>query len=152
MFKKVKACNIDTVVVGYNAGWKQKSDMGKKNNQKFVQIPFHKLIVAIENKCVKEGIRFLKQEESYTSKASFLDKDSVPAWSKDDRTHYRFSGKRINRGLYQSRAGICIHADINGALNTLQKSKVVQLDDNLKVKTPILLEVQKRKAVASRIA
>ncbi|WP_165690490.1 RNA-guided endonuclease TnpB family protein, partial [Bacillus wiedmannii] len=152
LFKKVKACNIDTVVVGYNAGWKQKSDMGKKNNQKFVQIPFHKLIVAIENKCVKEGIRFLKQEESYTSKASFLDKDSVPAWSKDDRTHYRFSGKRINRGLYQSRAGICIHADINGALNTLQKSKVVQLDDNLKVKTPILLEVQKRKAVASRIA
>ncbi|TKI19492.1 IS200/IS605 family element transposase accessory protein TnpB, partial [Bacillus cereus] len=56
LFKKVKECSVDTVVVGYNAGWKQKSDMGKKNNQQFVQIPFHKLIAAIENKCIKEGI------------------------------------------------------------------------------------------------
>ncbi|WP_242239405.1 RNA-guided endonuclease TnpB family protein [Bacillus cereus group sp. BfR-BA-01309] len=152
LFKKVKECSVDTVVVGYNAGWKQKSDMGKKNNQTFVQIPFHKLIAAIENKCVKEGIRFLKQEESYTSKASFLDKDPVPVWFKEGKAHYRFSGKRITRGLYQSKAGTCIHADINGALNTLGKSRVVQLDENLKVKTPILLEVQKRKAVASRIA
>ncbi|MFC9417189.1 RNA-guided endonuclease TnpB family protein [Bacillus mobilis] len=152
LFKKAKEFDIDTIVVGYNAGWKQKSDMGKKNNQKFVQIPFHKLIAAIENKCIKEGIRFFKQEESYTSKASFLDKDPVPVWSKEDRTHYHFSGKRMTRGLYQSKAGTCIHADINGALNILQKSKVVQLDDNLKVKAPILLEVQKRKAVALCIA
>ncbi|MFH7833525.1 RNA-guided endonuclease TnpB family protein [Bacillus luti] len=152
LFKKAKEFDIDTIVVGYNAGWKQKSDMGKKNNQKFVQIPFHKLIAAIENKCIKEGIRFFKQEESYTSKASFLDKDPVPVWSKEDRTHYHFSGKRMTRGLYQSKAGTCIHADINGALNILQKSKVVQLDDNVKVKAPILLEVQKRKAVALCIA
>jgi len=152
LFKKVKAFGIDTVVVGHNARWKQKSDMGKKNNQTFVQIPFHKLIAAIENKCIKEGIRFLKQEESYTSKASFLDKDRVPVWSKEDRTHYLFSGKRMTRGLYRSKSGRCIHADINGALNILKKSRVVELDENLKVRTPILLEVQKRKAVASRIA
>ncbi|MED0996062.1 transposase [Bacillus mobilis] len=152
LFKKVKEFDIDTIDVEYNAGWKQKSHMWKKNNQTFVQIPFHKLMAAIENKCVKEGIRFLKQEESYTSKASFLDKYPVPVWAKDDRTQYRFSGKRITRGLYQSKAGTCIHADMNGALNTLRKSRVVELDDNLKVKTPILLEVQKRKAVASRIA
>jgi len=152
LFKKVKEFDIDTIVVGYNAGWKQNSHMGKKNNQKFVQIPFQKLIAAIENKCVKEGIRFFKQEESYTSKASFLDKDPVPVWSKDDKTQYRFSGKRITRGLYQSKAGTCIHADINGALNTLKKSGVVELDGNLKVKTPILLEVQKCKAIALCIA
>ncbi|PKJ53844.1 RNA-guided endonuclease TnpB family protein [Bacillus sp. SN10] len=152
LFKKVKEFDIDTIVVGYNAGWKQKAHMGKKNNQTFVQIPFHKLMAAIENKCVKEGIRFLKQEESYTSKASFLDKDPVPVWAKDDKMQYHFSGKRITRGLYKSKAGICIHADINGALNTLKKSGVVELNDNLKVKTPILLEVQKRKAIASRIA
>ena len=152
LFKKVKEFDIDTIVVGYNAGWKQKSHMGKKNNQTFVQIPFEKLMAAIENKCIKEGIRFFKQEESYTSKASFLDKDPVPVWSKDDKTQYRFSGKRITRGLYQSKAGTCIHADINGALNTLKKSGVVELDGNLKVKTPILLEVQKRKAIALCIA
>ncbi|WML38109.1 transposase [Neobacillus sp. OS1-2] len=152
LFKKVTELNIDTIVVGYNAGWKQEVDMGKKNNQKFVQIPFRKLISAIENKCLKEGIRFLKQEESYTSKASFLDRDAIPVWSKDDKTNYHFSGKRINRGLYQSKSGKCIHADINGALNTLRKSEVIKLYENLKIKTPILLEVQKRKAVASRIA
>jgi IS605 OrfB family transposase len=148
LFKKVKEFNIDTIVVGYNAGWKQESDMGKKNNQQFVQIPFRKLISAIENKCLKEGIRFKKQEESYTSKASFLDRDTLPVWSKDDKINDHFSGKRITRGLYRSKTGICIHADINGALNTLRKSGVVELVEKLKVNNPILLKVQKRKAVA----
>ncbi|OLO38797.1 transposase [Alkalihalophilus pseudofirmus] len=148
LFKKVKKLNIDTIVVGYNASWKQESDMGKKNNQQFVQIPFHKLISAIENKCLKEGIRFFKQEESYTSKASFLDRDTIPVWSKNDKKNYSFSGKRIHRGLYRSKTGPCIHADINGALNILRKSEVVELDENLKIKTPIKLGVQKRKAVA----
>ncbi|MBJ8096491.1 transposase, partial [Bacillus cereus] len=78
--------------------------------------------------------------------ASFIDKYPIPVWSKDDMTHYRFSGKRMTRVLSQSKAGTCIHADINGALNTLKKSRVVELDENLKVKTPILLEVKKRKA------
>ncbi|WP_449354816.1 RNA-guided endonuclease InsQ/TnpB family protein [Virgibacillus natechei] len=148
LFKKAKALNIDTVVVGYNVGWKQASRIGKKNNQKFVQIPFHKLISAIENKCLKEGIRFVKQEEGYTSKASFLDKDMIPVWSKNDKSNYAFNGKRINRGLYRSKTGQCIHADINGALNILRKSEIVELNEDLKVKTPIKWEVQKRKAVA----
>ncbi|WP_062105622.1 RNA-guided endonuclease TnpB family protein [Bacillus niameyensis] len=148
LFKKVKELNIDTIVIGYNAGWKQESNMGKKNNQKFVQIPFHKLISAIENKCLKEGVRFVEQEESYTSKASFLDRDTIPVWTKKDKSNYTFSGKRITRGLYRSKTGQCIHADINGALNTLRKSEVMELDENLIVKTPVILKVQKRKAVA----
>ena len=148
LFKKVKELNIDTIVISYNAGWKQECDMGKKNNQKFVQIPFKKLISAIENKCLKDGIRFKKQEESYTSKASFLDRDMIPVWSVNDKSNYSFSGKRINRGLYRSKTGRCIQADINGALNILRKSEVVELDENLQVKTPIIMEVQKRKAVA----
>ena len=85
LFKKVKELNIDTIVVGYNEGWKQKVNIGKKNNQNFVQIPFNKLMSAIENKCLKEGIRFVKQEESYTSKASFLDQDELPVWCVDDK-------------------------------------------------------------------
>ena len=84
----MKEFDIDTIVVGYNAGWKQNSHMGKKNNQKFVQIPFQKLIAAIENKCVKEGIRFFKQEESYTSKASFL-----------DRIRFQFGLRMIRRNI-----------------------------------------------------
>ncbi|WP_043930381.1 RNA-guided endonuclease TnpB family protein [Bacillus sp. EB01] len=148
LFKKVKGLTIDTIVVGYNAGWKQECKMGKKNNQTFVQIPFNKLISAIENKCMKEGIRFRKQEESYTSKASFLDKDRIPVWLENDKSTYTFSGKRITRGMYRSKAGQCIHADINGALNTLRKSEVVDFHETINVKTPTVLKVQKRKAVA----
>lgn len=148
LFKKAKELHIDTFVVGYNAGWKQHSDMGKKNNQQFVQIPFNRLISAIENKCLKEGIRFVKQEESYTSKASFLDKDEIPVWSKEDKKTYFFSGRRITRGLYLSKTGACLHADINGSLNILSKSNVIELTYPLKIKEPIRIEVLKRKAVA----
>ena len=151
LFNKVKALNIDTIVIGYNEGWKQKSTIGKKGNQKFVQIPFTKLIAAIENKCIKEGIRFLKQEESYTSKACFLDRDYLPVWG-EKKKNYTFSGKRITRGLYQSKTGPCIHADINAALNILRKSEIIEIPEKIKIKTPIKLTVQTRKAVARRIA
>ena len=134
--------------MGYNAGWKQKADLGKKSNQNFVQIPFAKIISAIENKCLKEGIRFVKQEESYTSKASFLERDEMPVWSKDDKNTYQFSGQRITRGMYRSKSGKQIHADINGSLNILRKSGLVELPITLNIKNPIKLKVQKRKAVA----
>lgn len=148
LFKKAKKLTIDNFVVGYNAGWKRHSDMGKKNNQQFVQIPFNRLISAIENKCLKDGICFVKQEESYTSKASFLDKDEIPVWSKVDKKTYFFSGKRITRGQYLSKTGTCLHADINGALNILSKSNVIGLTNPVKIKEPIRIEVLKRKAVA----
>ncbi|AOM82290.1 RNA-guided endonuclease InsQ/TnpB family protein [Salisediminibacterium beveridgei] len=148
LFKQIKRLNVDTVVMGYNAGWKQESHLGKKNNQEFVQIPFHRLISAIENKCLKEGIRFVKQEESYTSKASFLDNDDIPVWSKGGNTMYSFSGKRLYRGFYRCENGQCIHADINAALNILRKSQVAEWDEKTKIKTPMIIDVQKRKAVA----
>lgn len=148
LFKAVKKLNIDTVVVGYNTGWKQESDLGKMNNQNFVQIPFNKLISAIENKCLKEGIIFKKQEESYTSKASFLDGDNLPVWKKDDKSYYRFSGRRITRGMFLSKNGTGLHADINAALNILRKSAVVEFTSTLKVNQPTKMKVQKRKVVA----
>ena len=148
LFKQVKQLNIDTIVIGMNEGWKQHVNLGKKTNQNFVQIPFAKLLAAIENKCLKEGIRFVKQEESYTSKASFLDRDVLPTWHKEDTTKHAFSGRRINRGQYRSRSGRCIHADINGALNILRKADVVEISDILAIKNPILLYVQTCKNVA----
>ena len=148
LFKKAKEINVDTIVVGYNAGWKQESNLSKKNNQNFVQIPFSKLISAIENKCLKEGIRLVRQEESYTSKASFLEQDEIPVWSKGDKKTYYFSGERITRGMYRCNNGNQIHADINGALNILKKSGIVELSSSFRVKNPIKLNVQKCKAVA----
>ena len=72
------------------------------------------MIAAIEN----TGLRFLKQEERYTLKASFLDKGLIPVWSKNDRNPYHFSDKRITQGLSKSKTSTFIHADVNGALNT----------------------------------
>ena len=102
--------------------------MGKVNNQNFTQIPFGKLREKLEYLCMFYGIGFIKQEESYTSKASFFDQDKLPIYSADNPQKYKFLGKRIKRGLYQQSNGLLLNADVNGALNILRKSKVVSLD------------------------
>lgn len=94
--------------------------MGKKNNQTFVQLPLYKLILNITYRAERCGIRVIKREESYTSKASFLDNDVIPTFGKNDE-EYKFSGKRIKRGLYKAADGTIINADLNGSANILRK-------------------------------
>lgn len=71
------------------------------------------------------GIQVELQEESYTSKASFLDQDSIPVYKPDDDTKYTFSRKRFGRRnrLYRTKDGKIICADINGSYNILRKCK-----------------------------
>ena len=122
------ANNIGTLVVGYNEIFQRSSNIGKANNQNFVNIPYGKLRDKLEYLCKLNSIEFLKQEESYTSKASFFDKDDIPTYNANNQQSYNFSGKRIHRGLYKTANGYTFNADINGALNILNKSKVVCLD------------------------
>lgn len=119
--------NIGNIVCGYNETFQRSSNLGKKNNQSFTHIPFGKLREKIEYLCNLYGITFIKQEESYTSKASFFDKDNIPLYNDDNPKKYVFSGKRIKRGLYKTKDGKLLNADVNGALNILSKSKVVDL-------------------------
>ena len=77
--------------------------------------------------CELNGIVFVKQEESYTSKASFWDDDDIPVYDADSPQKYRFSGNRIHRGLYKTASGKTLNADVNGALNIMRKSNVVSL-------------------------
>lgn len=112
--------NIDTIVIGQNKEWKQDINIGKRNNQTFVQIPVFKFIKQLLYKSENVGIKVILQEESYTSKASFLDLDEIPIYEKNK--HYEFSGKRIKRGLYKSANGIIINADVNGAYNIMKKA------------------------------
>ena len=95
--------NIDTIIIGKNIGWKQKSELGKKNNQNFVQIPHRILIQLLTYKAEAKGIQVMTHEESYTSKASFLDEDEIPTYQSGNQINYIFSGKRITRGLYRSK-------------------------------------------------
>ena len=120
--------NIGTLVCGYNETFQRNSNIGKANNQTFVNIPFGKLREKLEYLCKLYGLRFVEQEESYTSKSSFFDMDILPKFEADKPQTYSFSGKRIKRGLYQTSKGYILNADVNGALNILRKSNVVDLE------------------------
>lgn len=118
---------IGNIVIGYNDGFQENPNLGRVNNQKFVMIPFGRLKSRIEYLCEQYGIKFIQQEESYTSKASFFDDDEMPKWNPQNPVQGCFSGKRIYRGLYQTAIGYTFNADVNGALNILRKSNLVDL-------------------------
>jgi len=114
----VKFClqnELNTLVVGYNEQWKQGVNIGRVNNQNFVQIPYFKVIQMLTYKCEKHGINFKTNEESYTSKCSFLDNEEITK-------HDVYKGKRIKRGLFQSANNTLINADVNGSYNILKKA------------------------------
>lgn len=136
--------DIGTLVVGYNETFQQSSNIGKTNNQTFVNIPYGKLREKLEYLCRLNNIVYMKQEESYTSKASFWDKDTIPVYNADNPKQYVFSGKRIHRGLYRCANGKTLNADVNGALNILNKSSVVDLTvlySRGEVDTPIRIRI-----------
>ena len=118
---------ISTLVIGHNKNWKNKINIGKVNNQNFVSIPFSKIIDIIKYKTEDLGIKCIEQEESYTSKASFLDNDNIPTFNEDENQKYTFSGKRISRNLYKTKNNQIIDADLNGALNIMKKANVEML-------------------------
>ena len=119
--------DIGDLVIGYNQSFQNKTNLGKKNNQIFTQLPFGKIREKLEYLCKRYNINYILQEESYTSKASFFDNDDLPIYNADNPQTYKFSGKRIKRGLYQTKNNYLLNADCNGALNILRKSKVVDL-------------------------
>lgn len=113
--------NIGTIVAGYNEDFKRSPNLGKANNQNFVQIPLGDLREYLSFLCERYGIHYIQQEESYTSKSSYLDKDELPVYKAEQPYTGSFSGKRIYRGLYRSSDGTILNADVNGAANILRK-------------------------------
>jgi putative transposase len=113
----VKFClqnELNTLIIGYNELWKQEINIGKRNNQNFVNIPYYKLIQMLTYKCQKYGINLITHEESYTSKCSFIDNEDI-------KKHEEYLGKRIKRGLFKSYNEILINADVNGSYNIMKK-------------------------------
>lgn len=114
--KIIKLCkekNIGKIYIGYNKNWKQQINIGKKNNQTFVNIPYEKLIFMLKYKGQEIGIQVNNIQQSYTSKCSFLDNQQICK-------HEVYLGKRIKRGLFKSNTNIFINADINASLNILK--------------------------------
>ena len=123
--------NINNIVIGINEGWKNEINIGKKNNQNFLNIPHSLLIQYIEYKSKLSGLNCILQEESYTSKVDSLVLEDLPVYGEysdkkisktiNPLTNIKYLGKRIKRGLFQSSSGKLIHSDINGSLNILRK-------------------------------
>ena len=113
---------ITDLIIGHNKKWKQGANLGRKVNQNFVSIPFNRFIDMLSYKCELEGISVHIIDESYTSKASFLDRDFIPDFKPADLNKHKFSGRRKYRGLYKSKNfAIPINADVNGSLNIMRK-------------------------------
>ena len=110
---------IETVFIGKNKNWKQELPFGKVVKQRFAYLPYETFIEQLRYKCQLRGISVISQEESYTSKASFLDSDEIPVYGEVENP--RFSGRRIKRGLYRSSNGRLINADVNGSYNIMKK-------------------------------
>jgi IS605 OrfB family transposase len=123
--------NIGTIVLGYNLNQKKSINIGKQNNQNMAMIPLMKLRQKLESKCELLGIKLIKQEESYTSKASSIDLDIIPVYEKENNENYVFSGKRIVRGLYKTSNNQLLNADLNGAINILRKYTTSKLNFDL---------------------
>ena len=103
---------VKVLVIGWSPGFKDSVNLGKVNNQKFAMIPHARWRDQLIYKGSAAGILVITKEESYTSKASFLDQDFIPTWGKGDRQGWKPSGKRVKRGMYESADGILIHADV----------------------------------------
>ena len=112
---------INTIIIGHNKCWKQEINIGKRNNQNFVSIPFNVFISMISYKATLEGINVKIVEESYTSKCSFLDNERICK-------HESYKGRRTKRGLFKTSSGKTINADINGAFNIIRKSAKESFD------------------------
>ncbi|MBD2125961.1 IS200/IS605 family element transposase accessory protein TnpB [Microcoleus sp. FACHB-1] len=113
--------NISTLVIGKNENWKQEINIGKVNNQNFTSVPHARFIEMLTYKASLVGIKVILTLESYTSVASFLDGDFLPAYGSPEAKTAKFSGRRVKRGLYKSKIGVKFNADVNGSYNIIRK-------------------------------
>lgn len=113
---------IETVFIGKNTNWKQRLPFGKAVKQRFAYLPYETFVEQLRYKCQLRGISVIIQEESYTSKASFLDNDNIPVYGETENP--KFSGRRIKRGLYRAGSGQLINADVNGSYNIMRKGLI----------------------------
>jgi IS605 OrfB family transposase len=124
-----KEHDVGTIVIGYNESWKTRSKLSKAVNRRFIPLPFYKLIESIKYKAILCGINIIVQEESYTSKCSALDNESIEfhlnydgvrnpsIQGKDGKIHKHYGQ------FYSYKSDKYIHSDVNGAYNIGRKGK-----------------------------
>ena len=127
--------NKKEIIIGYNENWKQKVNMGRKNNDKFYKIPYKKLINKLRNKMGQNGTQIIEVNESYTSKCDALNLESI-------NKHEIYSGSRIKRGLFKSQTGKYINADLNGAINIFRKHNEITTISGKNIYNPKTIKIR----------
>ncbi|WP_404333200.1 RNA-guided endonuclease InsQ/TnpB family protein [Mesobacillus maritimus] len=141
--KTAVARKVSTIVIGVNKGWKIEVSIKKKDKQNFKSLPHSILVKMITYKAEQYGIAVKQQEESYTSKASFVDMDEIPIYQKGGKTKVLFSGRRVKRGLYLTKEKSYIHADVNAAGNIIRKAVPNAFAEGIEgvVSRPLMLSI-----------
>ena len=129
LIEELNSLNVSKLIIGKNKEQKNGIDLHSElENRNFCMIPFNKLIEILRYKCEENGIECIEQEESYTSKASFLDNDFIPVYG-EENDKYEFSGWRNGRIYKIKGKEQRIHADLNGALNIMRKAGYELIED-----------------------
>ena len=115
--------DVNTLIIGYNEGWKQDTRMHKDDKQNFIYIPFLKFVRMLKYKCDLAGITVIVHEESYTSKCSFMNQDIMSTYG-NKVVDFNPTGKRVKRGLYRNNDFSIINADVNGSYNIMRKTLI----------------------------
>lgn len=110
--------HVGSIMIGYNEGFKD-IRLSDQYNQMAKSIPIARLRDRIIYLAKSYEIETIVVDEAYTSKSSYIDKDELPKFT--DKEINCFSGKRVKRGMYVSKFGLCINADLNAALNIMRK-------------------------------
>ena len=129
--------NIGTCFIGHNKYWKQEINIGSKNNQNFVSIPYSLLINMLRYNIEEKGGVLIELNESYTSKCSFLDNEEICK-------HETYKGKRVKRGLFLSSDKKALNADINGSLNILKRGIGFSFKVENDIFRPTKIDIQKK--------
>ena len=103
---------VTCVVAGDIRNIRKEKDLGHRTNQKFHSLPYNRIYLMLEYKLKLYGIRFVRQEESYSSQCSPL--------SPEVGRKYAEPCKRKQRGLYRD-GKQNYNADAVGAYNILRK-------------------------------
>ena len=125
--RHLKICDVKQLVISKNLSFAKQSGeikMGSATQQKFYQIPFGKLLNAIERKAQEAGISVVVIDEAYTSKTSCLSADV----NKNQRKRSRggkpastdFNGSRVRGCFKEAGSSLVFHSDLNGAFNHIK--------------------------------
>ena len=122
LINQLSQLGVKNIIYGKNVNFKKEINLGKVNNQNFVNIPFNQIIEKLKYKALLAGINFITVEESYTSKTSFLDEEKLHSYKNNKpKKGYAFLGNRFARSLFKSKKGYVIHADVNASFNIIRK-------------------------------